>query len=246
MTRPLAILQRLTLVLAAGAAGTAYAAPSYFSWQTVELPTATGASCSDGSPYRFFVNRTPFSNKTVVVFEGGGACWDQDSCTTSSLLGASNPNGIPTDYMSSPIAQLMTPMTSRLSLLGTVQTQQWNIVYMPYCTGDVHTGNKVGVYSEIDPDNPKVYHHRGALNTEAAAKLSQSRARAVASIFRLSGLKHDRLQALGLGGAQPVASNDSADGRAKNRRVEILVTEQKALAAVAADYRASATKLAAK
>ncbi len=169
MKRPLAILQRLTLVLAAGAASTAYAAPSYFSWQTVELPTATGASCSDGSPYRFFVNRTPFSNKTVVVFEGGGACWDQDSCTTSSLLGASNPNGIPADYMSSPIAQLMTPMTSRLSLLGTVQTQQWNIVYMPYCTGDVHTGNKVGVYSEIDPDNPKVYHHRGALNTEAAA-----------------------------------------------------------------------------
>ncbi|KHO65593.1 hypothetical protein PT85_05940 [Pseudomonas flexibilis] len=91
-----------------------------------------------------------------------------------------------------------------------------------------------------------VGHLDNTLNTEAAAKLSQSRARAVASIFRLSGLKHDRLQALGLGGAQPVASNDSADGRAKNRRVEILVTEQKALAAVAADYRASATKLAAK
>ena len=89
-------------------------------------------------------------------------------------------------------------------------------------------------------------HLDNTLNNEAAAKLSQSRARAVASIFRLSGLKHDRLQALGLGGVQPVASNDSAAGRASNRRVEILVTQQKALTAVAADYRASATKLAAK
>ena len=89
-------------------------------------------------------------------------------------------------------------------------------------------------------------HLDNTLNNEASAKLSQSRARAVASIFRLRGLKHDRLQALGLGGAQPVASNDNADGRAKNRRVEILVTQQKALTAVAADYRAAATKLAAK
>ena len=89
-------------------------------------------------------------------------------------------------------------------------------------------------------------HLDNTLNNEAAAKLSQSRARAVASIFRLSGLKHDRLQALGLGGVQPVASNDSAAGRASNRRVEILVTQQKALTALAGDYRASATKLAAK
>lgn len=91
-----------------------------------------------------------------------------------------------------------------------------------------------------------VGHLDNSLNAEAAATLSQSRARAVASIFRLSGLKHDRLQAIGLGDAQPVASNDNAQGRAQNRRVEILVTQQKALPALAADYRATATKLAAK
>lgn len=91
-----------------------------------------------------------------------------------------------------------------------------------------------------------VGHLDNSLNTEASATLSQSRARAVASIFRLSGMKHDRLQALGLGSAQPVASNDSSAGRAQNRRVEILVTQQKVLPAIAADYRATATKLAAK
>ncbi|HLV15930.1 MAG TPA: OmpA family protein [Pseudomonas sp.] len=107
-----------------------------------------------------------------------------------------------------------------------------------------------GVAKQVSADSDAgvliVGHLDNTLNSEAAATLSQSRARAVASIFRLSGMKHDRLQALGLGGVQPVASNDSADGRSQNRRVEILVTQQKALPALAAEYRATATKLAAK
>ena len=52
----------------------------YFQWEAVELPAASGASCGNGSPYRFFVNRTPFTSKTVVMFEGGGACWDHATC----------------------------------------------------------------------------------------------------------------------------------------------------------------------
>lgn len=104
----------------------------------------------------------------------------------------------------------------------------------------------VAKHADSDAGVLIVGHLDNTLNSEAAATLSQSRARAVASIFRLSGMKHDRLQALGLGGVQPVASNDSADGRSQNRRVEILVTQQKALPALAAEYRATATKLAAK
>ena len=53
---------------------------AYFKWETVELPASSGASCGNGTPYRFFVNRTPFTSKTVVIFEGGGACWDQNAC----------------------------------------------------------------------------------------------------------------------------------------------------------------------
>lgn len=89
-------------------------------------------------------------------------------------------------------------------------------------------------------------HLDNTLSTEAGAKLSQSRAGAVAAIFRLSGMQRDRLQAIGVGSAQPVSSNDSAEGRAQNRRVEILVTQRSALPTVAAGYRATATKLAAK
>jgi hypothetical protein len=62
---------------------------AYFKWETVELPASSGATCGNGTPYRFFVNRTPFTSKTVVMFEGGGACWDR--CWTPSTPMASPP-----------------------------------------------------------------------------------------------------------------------------------------------------------
>lgn len=51
--------------------------------------------------------------------------------------------------------------------------------------------------------------------------LSQRRAQAVASYLRMRGLKYDAIVVEGRGSAQPVDSNETAQGRAKNRRVEI-------------------------
>jgi outer membrane protein OmpA-like peptidoglycan-associated protein len=67
-------------------------------------------------------------------------------------------------------------------------------------------------------------------------KLSEDRARAVASIFRLSGLQRDRLLLKGVGPDMPRAANDSNAGRALNRRVEILLTPQPTLVALLARY----------
>lgn len=65
-------------------------------------------------------------------------------------------------------------------------------------------------------------------------KLSLERAQAVASIFRMSGLRSDRLALLGLGSDKPRATNDSASGRAQNRRVEVQVTRRDGLSALLA------------
>ncbi|WP_322085436.1 OmpA family protein [Burkholderia sp. BCC1999] len=51
--------------------------------------------------------------------------------------------------------------------------------------------------------------------------LSQRRADAVASYLREHGLKADSVTATGRGEADPVSTNDTAEGRASNRRVEI-------------------------
>jgi hypothetical protein len=149
------------------------ASAGYFQWDMVELPTANGAACGNGTPYRFFVNRTPLSKNVVIVYEGGGACWDQLACEGQGSLGAVNPNGIPPNYMhmlNTALGGLVTPFSSRVDPFQKVQTQSWNIVYMPYCTGDVHTGNTIAVYSDADPSNPRVEYHKGEINVQQAAQ----------------------------------------------------------------------------
>jgi hypothetical protein len=43
------------------------------------------------------------------------------------------------------------------------------MVYLPYCTGDVHTGNAVVVFSDADPAHPRTQHFAGQANIAAAA-----------------------------------------------------------------------------
>ncbi|HEX5693952.1 MAG TPA: phosphate ABC transporter substrate-binding/OmpA family protein, partial [Arenimonas sp.] len=53
--------------------------------------------------------------------------------------------------------------------------------------------------------------------------LSQRRAEAVMRVLAESGIESGRLRAVGQGESSPVADNGSAAGRARNRRVEVIV-----------------------
>lgn len=80
----------------------------------------------------------------------------------------------------------------------------------------------------------------GHADTSGAASANQAlslqRAQSVASIFRLSGLERSRLNLRGMGSVMPRAANDSVEGRALNRRVEILLTPQETMLALVARY----------
>lgn len=52
-------------------------------------------------------------------------------------------------------------------------------------------------------------------------KLSEDRAHSVADYFTNAGVARSRIRTTGYGERNPIASNDTAVGRAKNRRVEI-------------------------
>jgi outer membrane protein OmpA-like peptidoglycan-associated protein len=56
-------------------------------------------------------------------------------------------------------------------------------------------------------------------------KLSEARAKAVRDFFESQGITSNRLTYVGKGPADPVASNDTPEGRAQNRRVEIVSGE---------------------
>lgn len=145
-----------------------------YNWQRVELP---GTKCGNGSQYKFFIHRTS-SPHVLFFFEGGGACWDYESCSgQTGLLGAANPNGIPDDYMTQFTARYVSPLVngadpglplrSRTDLV----TKNWNVVFLPYCTGDVHVGNNVVTYSDSTGQEPPLqWHHSGYANTLAAAQ----------------------------------------------------------------------------
>lgn len=60
-------------------------------------------------------------------------------------------------------------------------------------------------------------------NTSLNVPLSEERAQSVAGFLQAHGVSRDRLTTTGLGSANPIAPNGTDDGRAQNRRVEIVV-----------------------
>ncbi len=60
---------------------------------------------------------------------------------------------------------------------------------------------------------------------EANQKLSKARAEAVAAFLKVQDVADTRMKAEGYGPANPVAPNDTATNKAKNRRVEIVLAE---------------------
>ncbi|MGF6126008.1 outer membrane protein OmpA-like peptidoglycan-associated protein [Pseudomonas frederiksbergensis] len=98
--------------------------------------------------------------------------------------------------------------------------------------------SRVAKILELDPKTAVLVlgHSDTSGAVPANVKLSQERAQAVAAIFRLSGLQRDRLMLRGMGGEAPRAANDSNEGRALNRRVELLVTPQNTMVALLSKY----------
>ena len=72
--------------------------------------------------------------------------------------------------------------------------------------------------------NIEVAGHTDAAGEEVANQaLSEKRAQAVINFLVQAGLSANRFTAAGFGSTQPLASNDTSDGRAQNRRIEFLV-----------------------
>jgi outer membrane protein OmpA-like peptidoglycan-associated protein len=67
-------------------------------------------------------------------------------------------------------------------------------------------------------------HTDSRASTTYNLELSRARAETVRAHLVSRGVPADRIEAIGQGESDPVASNASAEGRANNRRVEIIVS----------------------
>lgn len=98
-------------------------------WQWVPMP---GMRCRTGTQTGFGLRRAAGSRDLLIVLQGGGACFDFLTCLLNpSRFGASDFNayvansgntGVFADRPDNPF-------------------QDWNVVFVPYCTGDVHSGD---------------------------------------------------------------------------------------------------------
>lgn len=75
------------------------------------------------------------------------------------------------------------------------------------------------------PDSQiQVYGHTDSVGTHALnMRLAQDRAQAVANYLQSRGVNANRINVIAIGPDNPVADNATAEGRAKNRRVEIKI-----------------------
>ena len=79
--------------------------------------------------------------------------------------------------------------------------------------------------ADMPNTNINVYGHTDNVGSaEANKKVSDQRARAVASYLMKHGIEKDHILAEGLSYDFPVADNSTAEGRAQNRRVEIYIS----------------------
>ncbi|NII29619.1 OmpA family protein [Pseudoflavitalea sp. X16] len=83
----------------------------------------------------------------------------------------------------------------------------------------------VSVLKEYPDTNIEVQGHTDSKGSDSYNQgLSQRRASAVATYLRNRGVSSSRITTKGYGESAPVATNDTDDGRAQNRRVNFLIT----------------------
>jgi outer membrane protein OmpA-like peptidoglycan-associated protein len=95
-------------------------------------------------------------------------------------------------------------------------------------TGKAESAQAIGEIGKLLKADPElkvfvVGHTDNTGSVEGNAKLSDARAQAVMqALIRDHGIAPARLRATGCGQYAPVAANDTEEGRAKNRRVELV------------------------
>ncbi len=122
--------------------------PSGWKWYDID-----GAICRDGSQNGIYVRFTS-SDKLLIYLEGGGACsspgfCDYNPANVNEVIGNSGDvNGAGETLLTSSLD--MSRQQPGVEGIFDVKNAanpfaDWNMVYIPYCTGDTHFGTKTNV-----------------------------------------------------------------------------------------------------
>jgi Pectinacetylesterase len=108
-------------------------------WTYSEFPDT---QCRDGTPAGVAVNLGS-ANKLLLFLEGGGWCGDPDTCALNPARASDQIDLLGFTYASGGIFDRSNPANP---------VRDWSFVYVPYCTGDLHSGvNPEGNVPEVGP-----------------------------------------------------------------------------------------------
>ncbi|UCD85306.1 MAG: hypothetical protein JSU92_03690, partial [Deltaproteobacteria bacterium] len=113
--------------------------------------------CSRGTPFRFFIRKGTV-NKVVVGFDGGGACWNALTCSVADAIFSPE-----ADEDASGLNEGFFDFDHPDNPFG-----DWYLIFIPYCTGDIHWGNNTVTYPQMDENPPITIEHKGFVNGKAA------------------------------------------------------------------------------
>jgi hypothetical protein len=127
-------------------------------WSWIPFPDSV---CADGSTTGLGVN--PGTGPDLVVFlDGGGACWDYVTCA----VGAAVDDDYGPDKFDAEVSGYFPgSFTDRAALPPTLADA--TLVFVPYCTGDVHGGGHVATYRALGGLDTVRWSHLGHGNVLA-------------------------------------------------------------------------------
>ena len=140
-------------------------------WQRISPGGET--RCARNTPFAFWVRRGDPS-RLVFYLEPGGGCWDYNSCRPGSGLFSESVTAADDPTGKGGIFDFSNPRNPFRAA---------TFVYVPYCTGDVHAGNRVQTYRSGSGDESVTIHHKGFVNASAALRWAYANVRAPASVL---------------------------------------------------------------
>lgn len=137
---------------------------------TDAIPDASGHYTFGRSTTGLAINWGPTTGTDLVIFlQGGGACFDFLTCGGAAPLldktALAGPFG-PAEFAQNIYARYPNSWIRRDRLPPSLRDA--TIVFVPYCTGDVHGGDRVTKYVSLIPGVPSItWHHVGHANAMA-------------------------------------------------------------------------------
>ena len=112
-------------------------------WSFVEVP---GTACADGSATGFGINPSSDGTTLAIYFQGGGACWDGDSCYGLVQTAVNVQTGYGAAQFDGEPNLTGIPLLDRGNDGNPFKGAQ--LAFVPYCTGDLHAGDRVAMLTE--------------------------------------------------------------------------------------------------